>query len=200
MRKIIVIFFVMLSVHSFAQSLSERMAATVFATWKDSFALDNKPAKWTYDMGVILKGMEGLWYKTADAKYFNYIQTQIDFFISNDGSIKNYKPDEFNIDNVNNGKLLLLLYRVTGNEKYWKAATTLREQLKHQPRTKEGGFWHKKIYPNQMWLDGLYMAEPFYAEYAMLSDDDNAFDDIADQFIRMEQHARDEKTGLLYHA
>lgn len=189
-----------MSVHSFAQSLSERMAATVFATWKDSFALDNKPAKWTYDMGVILKGMEGLWYKTADAKYFNYIQTQIDFFISNDGAIKNYKPDEFNIDNVNNGKLLLLLYRVTGNEKYWKAATILREQLKHQPRTNEGGFWHKKIYPNQMWLDGLYMAEPFYVEYSMLSDDDIAFNDIANQFIWMEQHVRDDKTGLLYHA
>ncbi|OIR00118.1 unsaturated rhamnogalacturonyl hydrolase YteR [mine drainage metagenome] len=176
------------------------MATTVFSTWKDSFALDNKPAKWTYDMGVILKGMEGLWYKTSDAKYFNYIQSQTDFFISEDGSIKNYKPDEFNIDNVNNGKLLLLLYRVTGNEKYWKAATILREQLKHQPRTKEGGFWHKKIYPNQMWLDGLYMAEPFYAEYASLADDGQAFDDIANQFIWMEQHARDEKTGLLYHA
>ncbi|MCG8399470.1 glycoside hydrolase family 88 protein, partial [Bacillus atrophaeus] len=79
-------------------------------------------------------------------------------------------------------------------------SVALREQLKHQPRTKEGGFWHKKIYPNQMWLDGLYMGEPFYAEYAMLANEDSAFNDIANQFIWMEKHARDEKTGLLYHA
>ncbi|MFX8660972.1 glycoside hydrolase family 88 protein, partial [Acinetobacter baumannii] len=77
---------------------------------------------------------------------------------------------------------LLTLYSVTGNEKYWKAATQLREQLRSQPRTKEGGFWHKKIYPYQMWLDGLYMGEPFYAEYAMLTQDTAAFNDIANQF------------------
>ena len=92
-----------------------------------------------------------------------------------------------------------MLYRVTGKEKYWKAATKLREQLAKHPRTKEGGFWHKKIYPYQMWLDGLYMGEPFYAEYAMLAHEDTAYNDIANQFIWMEQHAKDPKTGLLYH-
>jgi unsaturated rhamnogalacturonyl hydrolase len=91
------------------------------------------------------------------------------------------------------------LYRVTGDEKYYKAAATLREQLKGQPRTSEGGFWHKKRYPNQMWLDGLYMGEPFYAEYASVFHQPGAFDDIANQFIWMEKHARDPKTGLLYH-
>ena len=176
------------------------MATTVMAVWKDSFALDGKPAKWTYDMGVILKGFEGIWLNTGDAKYFNYIQQQMDFFVKDDGSIKTYKQDEFNIDNVNNGKLLLLLYRVTLKEKYLKAATLLREQLRHHPRTNEGGFWHKKIYPYQMWLDGLYMGSPFYTEYAMLSHDDTAFNDIANQFIFAEKHTRDPKTGLLYHA
>ncbi|MFX8992052.1 glycoside hydrolase family 88 protein, partial [Acinetobacter baumannii] len=90
---------------------------------------------------------ENIWYATGDAKYFAYIQKQIDFFVDKDGNIKTYKQDEFNIDHVNNGKSLLTLYSVTGNEKYWKAATQLREQLRSQPRTKEGGFWHKKIYP-----------------------------------------------------
>ena len=94
----------------------------------------------------------------------------------------------------------MLLYRVTGKDKYKKAADLLRSQLKTHPRTNEGGFWHKKIYTNQMWLDGLYMAEPFYAEYAMLFNEESAFDDIANQFIWMEKHARDPKTGLLYHA
>src|SRR5678809_936966 len=102
-------------------------------------------------------------------------------------------------DHVNNGKLVLLLYRVLGKEKYKKAADLLRSQLKTHPRTKEGGFWHKKIYTNQMWLDGLYMGGPFYAVYAMLFEQ-SAFDDIANQFIWMEKHARDPKTGLLYHA
>ena len=115
-------------------------------------------------MGVILKGFEGLWLNTGDVTYFNYIQQQMDVFVQTDGSIRTYKQDEFNIDNINNGKLLLLLYRVTLKEKYLKAATLLREQLRHQPRTSEGGFWHKKVYPNQMWLDGLYMAQPFYTD------------------------------------
>jgi unsaturated rhamnogalacturonyl hydrolase len=179
---------------------SQQMAETVMNTWKDSFVLDGKPAKWSYDMGVVLKGFEGLWRNTGDAKYFNYIQKQIDFFTSDDGSIRGYKQDEFNIDNVNNGKLELLLYKVLQKEKYLKAAKLLREQLRSQPRTREGGFWHKKIYPYQMWLDGLYMGEPFYAEYADLVHANDDFDDIANQFIWMENHARDPKTGLLYHA
>lgn len=176
------------------------MAQTVMNTWKDSFSLDGKPAKWTYDMGVILKGFEGLWMNTGDVKYYNYIQQQMDFFVKDDGTIRTYKPDEYNIDHINNGKLLLLLYRVTLKEKYLKAAKLLRQQLQTHPRTNEGGFWHKKIYPYQMWLDGLYMGAPFYAEYAMLAHEDTAFNDVASQFTWMEKHARDPKTGLLYHA
>ncbi|RYG03212.1 MAG: glycoside hydrolase family 88 protein, partial [Chitinophagaceae bacterium] len=93
----------------------------------------------------------------------------------------------------------LMLYKVTGQQKYFKAATLLWDQIQQQPRTKEGGFWHKKIYPNQMWLDGLYMGEPFYAEYAALIKKDDAFNDIANQFSWMEKNSRDLKTGLMYH-
>jgi unsaturated rhamnogalacturonyl hydrolase len=150
-------------------------------------------------MGVVLKGFEGIWMNTGEISYFNSIQKKIDYFVKDDGSIKNYELDEYNLDHVNNGKLVLLLYRVLGKEKYKKAADLLRSQLKTHPRTKEGGFWHKKIYTNQMWLDGLYMGSPFYAEYAMLFEG-SAFDDVANQFIWMEKHARDAKTGLLYHA
>ncbi len=151
-------------------------------------------------MGVILKGFEGIWRNTGDVKYYNYIQKQMDFFVQEDGTIKTYRPDEYNIDHINNGKLVLFLYRVTRKEKYLKAAKLLREQLRTHPRTNEGGFWHKKIYPYQMWLDGLYMGAPFYAEYANLMHEDTAFNDVANQFIWMEKHARDAKTGLLYHA
>jgi unsaturated rhamnogalacturonyl hydrolase len=197
MKRITTIVFLLTTFTALAQNKnwSAQMASTVMNTWKDSFS-----TKWSYDQGVILKGFEGLWLNTSDVKYYNYMQKSMDFFVNDDGSIKSYKQDEYNIDNVNNGKLLLLLYRVTLKEKYLKAAQLLREQLRHQPRTTEGGFWHKKIYSNQMWLDGLYMGEPFYAEYAWLMHEDTAFNDIANQFIQMEQHVRDAKTGLLYHA
>jgi unsaturated rhamnogalacturonyl hydrolase len=181
------------------QKLSEQVAATVMNIWKDSLPIGGQ-TKWSYDMGVVLKGFEGIWQRTGDRKYFNAIQAKMDWFVQDDGSIKGYEADEFNLDHVNNGKLLLLLYRVTQKEKYLKAAHLLRDQLRNHPRTNEGGFWHKKVYPYQMWLDGLYMGEPFYAEYSMLMHDDTAFNDIARQFIWMEKHARDPKTGLLYHA
>ncbi len=182
------------------EPLSRQMAKTVMAVWKDSFSLDGKSPKWTYDIGVVLKRIEGIWANTGDVHYYHYIQKQMDYFVNDDGSIKAYKPSEYNIDHINNGKLILLLYRVTGKEKYLKAAKLLREQLKTHPRTKEGGFWHKNIYPNQVWLDGLYMGAPFYAEYAFIAKEDTAFTDIANQFTWMEKHARDPKTGLLYHA
>jgi unsaturated rhamnogalacturonyl hydrolase len=179
---------------------SQHLSETAMSIWKDSFSSRiGNPARWSYDQGVILKGMEGVWNATGNGDYFRYIQKQMDHFVQEDGTIKGYRPDEYNIDHVNNGKVLLLLYRVTGKEKYKKAVDHLREQLRTHPRTSEGGFWHKKIYPYQMWLDGLYMGQPFYAEYAMLFHEDTAFNDITRQFVLMETHARDAKTGLLYH-
>lgn len=180
--------------------LSQQMARTAMQLWPDSFLLQNdKVAKWRYDQGVILKGVEAIWKQTGEGKWFDYIQRSMDFYVQNDGSIKGYKAEEYNIDHVNNGKLLLLLFQVTGKDKYRKAATLLRDQLRTHPRTSAGGFWHKKIYPSQMWLDGLYMGQPFYAEYASIFHDDTAFADITRQFSLMERNARDPKTGLLYH-
>ena len=184
----IVVFLLFIQFGATAQQkpLSQLMANTVMHMWKDSFSLgEGKPAKWSYDQGVILKGIEGIWKKTGDPLYFNYIQKSMDFYVDEAGNIKGYKPTEYNIDHVNNGRILLLLYRVTGKEKYWKAATKLRDQLRTHPRTSEGGFWHKQIYPSQMWLDGLYMGEPFYAEYSFLTKDDTAYNDITKQFILM---------------
>ena len=182
------------------RSYAQEMATTAMMLWKDSFMLPgDKAPKWRYDQGVILKGIEGIWNKTGEGKWFQYIQKSMDYYVQEDGTIKGYKPDEYNIDHLNNGRLVLLLYQVTGKEKYRKAAQLLRSQLTTHPRTSEGGFWHKKIYPSQMWLDGLYMGQPFYAEYAKLFGDAAAFNDITRQFVVMEKHARDPKTGLLYH-
>jgi unsaturated rhamnogalacturonyl hydrolase len=123
----------------------------------------------------------------------------MDFFVNDSGEIRTYSLSNYNIDNVLGGRNLIMLYNVLGKDKYYKAAATLREQLKTHPRTKAGGFWHKKIYPWQMWLDGLYMGQPFYTEWAKNFHEDTAFNDIAKQFILMERFARDKKTGLLYH-
>ncbi|TDO22783.1 glycoside hydrolase family 88 protein [Pedobacter duraquae] len=180
--------------------VAEQMAATVMDIWKDSLTVEvGKPVKWSYDQGVILEGIDQIWKRTGDGSYFAYMQKSMDLFVNKEGAIRGYKQQDFNIDNVKNGRALLTLYKVTGQQKYFTAASHLWDQLQKQPRTTDGGFWHKKIYPSQMWLDGLYMGEPFYAEYASLIGDTKAFDDIARQFILMETHARDAKTGLLYH-
>lgn len=181
--------------------LSEKAAATAMtALWHDPAKNESGfPSKWTYDHGLVLKGIERVYLGTHDKQYLDFIQRSMDHFVADDGSIRTYKLDDYNIDNILPGRNLLFLYKTTGQEKYRKAAALLREQLNTHPRTSEGGFWHKKIYPSQMWLDGLYMGEPFYAEYATTFKEDAAFADIAKQFILMERHSRDDKTGLLYH-
>jgi unsaturated rhamnogalacturonyl hydrolase len=184
-------------------SWAEKMATTVMDTWKDlglgAVTDGASPAKWNYDQGVVWAGIESLWYKTGDARYFRYIQNSIDRLITKDGDILTYRIEDYNLDNILCGRILLMLYKVTGQEKYYKAASLLRRQLRDQPRTHEGSFWHKKRYPWQVWLDGLYMAQPFYAEWAATFHEDSVFDDIARQFAAIERHARDPRTGLLYH-
>jgi len=179
----------------------QRMAATVMTLWKDSLVFDrSRNAVWSYDQGVIYNGLTGLWKQTGNGDYFKYIKARIDKYISADGTtIRTYKKEDYNLDNIKNGDALLMLYRVTGEEKYWKAASLLYSQLKSHPRTQEGGFWHKKVYQHQMWLDGLYMAEPFYATYAEMTHNAADFKDVANQFILIEKHTRDAATGLLYH-
>jgi unsaturated rhamnogalacturonyl hydrolase len=176
------------------------VADTVITIWKDyPGATPGRPARWTYEQGVVLRGMEEIWKQTHDRRYYDYIQQTMDRYVTDDGTIRTYKMEEYQLDNILLGRMLLFLYKETKQEKYRKAADLLREQLRKQPRTSEGGFWHKQIYPSQMWLDGLYMAGPFYAEYARIFHEDADFDDIAKQFILIERHTRDPKTGLLYH-
>lgn len=156
--------------------------------------------KWgAYDSGVVLKGIELVWRETKEQKYFDYLQKNVDEYVEADGNIKTYELEEYNIDHVNNGKLLLTLYRETGAEKYKKAAYLQREQLKTHPRTSEGGFWHKNIYPHQMWLDGIFMGSPFYAEFAKVFQEPEIFDDVAHQVILIAKHTKDPKSGLFYH-
>jgi unsaturated rhamnogalacturonyl hydrolase len=155
--------------------------------------------KWAYEWGVVLKGFEQVWLRTGDHTYFDYIKRNVDAFVQPDGTIRTYRIDEYNLDQINTGKLLFGLFRTTGDERYKKAAYLLRDQLRTHPRTSERGFWHKNIYPHQMWLDGIYMQGPFYAEFAATFDEPEGFDDVAHQITLIERHTRDPQTGLLYH-
>jgi unsaturated rhamnogalacturonyl hydrolase len=155
--------------------------------------------RWRYEYGLVLKALEQVWLATGQQKYYDYVKENVDRFVEPGGNIHTYRLDEYNLDQINAGKVLFGLYATTGDERYKKAAYLLREQLKSHPRTREGGFWHKRIYPHQMWLDGIYMAAPFYAEFAKTFAEPEAFDDVAHQVILAESHTRDPKTGLLYH-
>jgi unsaturated rhamnogalacturonyl hydrolase len=156
--------------------------------------------KWDYTAGLILVAMERVGPSTGDPKYAAYIKKSIDSLVRPDGSIATYSAKEYNLDQINEGRALFALSDATRDPRYAKAADALREQLRAQPRTAEGGFWHKQIYPQQMWLDGLYMAEPFYAEYAKRHGDTTAMNDVVRQFLLVARHLRDPKTGLYYHA
>jgi unsaturated rhamnogalacturonyl hydrolase len=155
---------------------------------------------WDYETGLALKAIEQVWQKTDDRKYYDYIVANYDQWVNADGSINRYYVfDEYQLDHIAPGKLLFMLHRTTGNEKYKKAIHLLRSQLETQPRTSEGGFWHKKIHPYQMWVDGIFMASPFYAEYAQTYDEPAGFDDVAKQILLITKHTRDPETGLFYH-
>jgi unsaturated rhamnogalacturonyl hydrolase len=190
---------------SFAQeqTWSVRMADS-FISWNTDSILvgEAKRSNWNYEQGLMLKALERVFYRTGEGKYFEYIRKNADQFVDKDGSIRTYDFSSFNLDNIPSGRPLLTLYQQTqpDKEKYKKAADLLWKQLAEQPRIKEGGYWHKKRYPNQMWLDGLFMAEPFSAEYSLLFNHPEHFDDIAKQFELIEKYAVDEKTGLIYHA
>jgi len=182
------------------QPWSERAAISAIDRWPEGqFGGAGAKRTWNYELGTLLEGVEAVWLNTADARYFNYMKSAVDRLVEPDGSIPSLKAEENQLDDILMGRQLLLLYGVTQDAHYAKAAALIYQQLVHQPRNSSGGFWHKQKYPNQMWLDGLYMAEPFYAEYAATFHQPDAFNDVAHQFELLDQHARDAKTALLYH-
>jgi unsaturated rhamnogalacturonyl hydrolase len=180
-----------------AASFATRMLESVIA--RAPAALTDK---WEYDTGLVLKGIERVALKGKNRDGLAYVKRTIDGLVDASGVIKGYQLGEYNIDQINMGRLLFRLWDVAqgkDKERYRKAIETLRSQMRTHPRTKDGAFWHKKIYPHQMWLDGVYMASPFLAEYAATFHEPALFDDVAKQILLAEKHMRDAKTGLLYH-
>jgi len=159
-----------------------------------------KDFSWNYDHGLQVLAIQKAGEATGEERYLQFVADWIDYFIQADGTIRTYRMETYNVDWVNSGKILFSAYERTGNERYRKAIETLREQMRNHPRNNAKGFWHKQIYPYQMWLDGIYMAGPFLSEYAMRFDEPETFDDVVHQITLIEKHTRDPKTGLLYHA
>ncbi|MDP5201357.1 glycoside hydrolase family 105 protein [Flavobacterium sp. DG2-3] len=189
------------AVISYDLKWSERTALSILNKYPNAWQLDgNDKPKWDYKMGFVLSGFEKLYQKTNNPKYLNYIKEYVDGMIDSTGNIKKYDLKEYNIDYLNPGKLLFNLYDVTKDSRYLQIIGRLRNQLESQPRTPSGGFWHKQIYPNQMWIDGLYMAEPFYTQFTVKYEKGKNLDDIAKQFELVQNHIVDKKTGLVYQA
>jgi len=154
--------------------------------------------KWQYDIALLGQAIDRL--GSVDSKYSKYMQDFVDYFIREDGSIDIYKKPDYNLDHINPAKNLITLYKRTGEQKYLDAIHNFIIHLEEQPTTSEGGFWHKRRYPWQMWLDGVYMSSPFMAQYAKEFNQPEWFDTVALQISIIYHHTMDPATGLLYHA
>ena len=157
----------------------------------------DKP-KYEYDYAFLGDAIYKL--KDINPKYGQYMKDYIDYFLHEDGTISGQKHSDFNIDRVRPGYSMITLYEDYGDEKYKRGIETLVHQMEEQPRTNSGGFWHKKVYPYQMWLDGLYMAEPFLTRYAAEFNQPKWFDEATFQLEEVYKHTLDPETGLVYHA
>lgn len=190
-----------LSVKTSGMPWSVRMADSEMTRTPDASLLDfvSSP-RWSYTNGLVCSALQQVWRKTGEQKYYDYGKAYADKMINADGTIKTYELDEYNIDKINPGKFLFTLLEQTGDQKYEKAIRLMRDQIRTHPRTSEGGFWHKKIYPNQMWLDGIYMGSPFLAQYAQVFNEPALFDEVALQIRLVDKHTYDPRTGLYYHA
>ncbi len=180
---------------------SVRMAESEMVRNPESWQGDFQPSlKWDYCHGLELGAMMDVYDRYGDAKFYEYALAYADTMVNEDGTIKKYKLTDYSLDRINSGKMLFRIYEQTKNDKYKKALDLLRSQFDGQPRNADGGFWHKKVYPNQMWLDGLYMGTPFLAEYAYRNNEPQAYQEVINQIKIVARHTYDPANGLFRHA
>jgi len=183
------------------QPWSVRMVESEMIRCPESWQLDFQPRlKWDYCHGLELQSMLDVYDRYGDEKIYDYALAYADTMVNADGSIKMYKREEFSLDRINSGKFIFRIYEQTKDEKYKKALALMRSQLDDHPRNEDGGFWHKKIYPHQVWLDGIYMGAPFYAEYAYRNNRVEDYADVINQFLMAARHTYDPETDLYRHA
>ncbi|MDI7776485.1 glycoside hydrolase family 88 protein [Asticcacaulis sp. EMRT-3] len=154
---------------------------------------------WNYEDGCVWTGALALYEATADQALLDFVRSEAGLRITPEGGIPSFDPSEYNIDGVQAGRVLAPLFRLTGEARYRQAMDTQFVQLESHPRTQSGNYWHKQIYPHQVWLDGLYMAQPFQTQYALAAGRPELFADTVRQFLHVEKVLKDPKTGLCYH-
>ena len=180
---------------------SVRMVESEMIRCPESWQLDFQPKlKWDYCHGLELQSMLDVYDRYGNRKIYDYALAYADTMVNADGTIKMYKREEYSLDRINSGKFIFRIYEQTKDEKYKKALALMRSQLDEHPRNADGGFWHKKIYPNQVWLDGIYMGAPFYAEYAFRNNRVNDYADVINQFLMAARHTYDPKNDVYRHA
>jgi unsaturated rhamnogalacturonyl hydrolase len=170
--------------------------------WANPDAIAGQTAAWEYNHGIVLRGIEGVWRHTNDARYLTYIQKYVDGYVGANGSVPIPASGMHSFDNMQPSIFLPLLYQQTNMAKYKTAADSVHAYYATIPTNPEGGFWHKQMYPNQMWLDSIYMGEPFLMRYATAigTCGTSCSDTVSKQMLLIAQHVRDTNTGLLYHA
>lgn len=166
--------------------------------WNIEAIRQGKPAVWNYIDGCMMSSLIEMYKTTKDKKYIDFVIDFVDYYVKDDGTIIGYNPDKHSTDDICESRILFDLYKITGKEKYSKAIELTHSQILTQPRTKEGNFWHKEIYPNQVWLDGLYMAQVFYTRY-QTERGKMDYQDIVNQFKNVRKIMFDEKAKLYYH-
>lgn len=180
---------------------SVRMAESEMVRCPESWQLDFQPAlKWDYCHGLELGAMLDVYDRYGDPKFFDYALAYADTMVNIDGTVKKYNLTDYSLDRINSGKILFRIYEQTKDEKYKKALDLFRSQFDGHPRNDDGGFWHKKVYPHQMWLDGIYMGVPFLAEYAFRNNEPEAYQEVIRQIKLAAKHTYDPETGLYRHA
>lgn len=167
--------------------------------WNIESIKQGKKPSWNYIDGCMMVSLLELYKTTKEEKYFSFVKNFVDFYVHEDGTILGYDKEKYSTDDVSETRVLFDLYAYTKEEKYLKAIELVHEQILTHPRTKEGNFWHKKIYPNQVWLDGLYMMQPFYTRYETEFNKMQNYSDIVKQFKNVYELMRDPETGLYYH-
>ncbi len=156
--------------------------------------------RWHYEHGLVIQACLAVGQHYQMEEFSTWAYGMYDPLIAQDGAIATYRQGEYNLDQINAGRNLFTLYEETGEERFLLAANMLKEQLAHHPRTFSGVFWHKEIYPWQIWLDGLYMQGPFNAQFAKQFGKEEDLDDLIRQVQTVYQLLSDPVTGLLYHA
>lgn len=154
---------------------------------------------WGYEDGVVWSGILALYDATGDRAFLDYVLEDMQARVTADGALPSFQPTPYNIDMIKAGSLLLPLFKATGEARFRKAMDVQYEPLKAYPRTKSGSYWHKARYPYQVWLDGLYMGQPFQLHYARVTGDAALFADTLRQIRTVEREMRQAGTGLYYH-